>query len=244
MFALPFTTEQFMNVFVQYNTGIWPAQIGFYLLAIVAVTLTFVRWSGSNKAISLILGFFWIWMGAIFHLIYSSGINPTALLFGPLCVLQGALFLYTGAYKDRLTYKLKPDLPGVLGAFFIAYALVIYPLIGYVAGHVYPAAPVLSAPCPTTIFTFGLLLGLGRSAPKYMLVIPLLWSIFGTMAVTMGIYEDVLLLVSGVVTTVLLLWKERVTESRSSKVTTQDDHSAHASSASMVSRRDGPNGNG
>jgi hypothetical protein len=42
---------------------------------------------------------------------------------------------------------------------FIIYALLIYELLGYWAGHGLMAGPMLRvAPCPTTIFTIGVLL--------------------------------------------------------------------------------------
>jgi hypothetical protein len=47
----------------------------------------------------------------------------------------------------------------VLGVALIAYAVVIYNALGYVLGHSWPNLPVFGvAPCPTTIFTFGMLL--------------------------------------------------------------------------------------
>ena len=36
---LPFTPDQFLNVFVKYNHAIWPVQIGAYLLGGIAVAL-------------------------------------------------------------------------------------------------------------------------------------------------------------------------------------------------------------
>ena len=60
-------------------------------------------------------------------------------------------------------------------------------------------------PCPTTIFTFGMLLLAAR--PKRLLLwLPLLWSAIGFFAaVKFGIYEDVGLLVAAIVTAIVLL---------------------------------------
>ncbi len=38
---LPFTLEQFLNVFATYNKAIWPAQILAYVLGAVAVAALF-----------------------------------------------------------------------------------------------------------------------------------------------------------------------------------------------------------
>jgi len=50
------------------------------------------------------------------------------------------------------------------------------------------------------IFTFGLLLLSERTLPKYLLVIPLLWSLLGASAAfSLGIREDIGLLATGLV---------------------------------------------
>ncbi|MGM0484554.1 MAG: DUF6064 family protein, partial [Candidatus Krumholzibacteriota bacterium] len=38
---MPFTVEQFFEVFESYNLAIWPAQIAAYILGIAAVILAF-----------------------------------------------------------------------------------------------------------------------------------------------------------------------------------------------------------
>ncbi len=94
---------------------------------------------------------------------------------------------------------------------FALFALAVYPLLGWLAGHGWPRAAVFGvAPCPTVIFTFGVLLLLEGGAPLYLAAIPLLWSLAGGSAVfLLGIPEDASLLVAGVVGFGLLLWKRR-----------------------------------
>jgi hypothetical protein len=67
-------------------------------------------------------------------------------------------------------------------------------------------------PCPTTIFTFGMLLLAAR--PKRLLLwLPLVWSVIGFFAaVKFGIREDVGLLIAGIVTAVILLRTRPATE--------------------------------
>jgi Family of unknown function (DUF6064) len=63
------------------------------------------------------------------------------------------------------------------------------------------SSPTFGLPCPTTIFTLGMLLWLDKTPPLYLLIIPLLWSLIGTVAaLKLGIREDVGLLVSGALT--------------------------------------------
>jgi hypothetical protein len=66
------------------------------------------------------------------------------------------------------------------------------------------------APCPTTIFTFGLLLWANKPVPVYILVIPLIWSIIGTMAaVSLQVPQDYGLGIAGIVGTVLVIMRNR-----------------------------------
>jgi hypothetical protein len=89
--------------------------------------------------------------------------------------------------------------------------LLIYPVLGYFLGHVYPHSPTFGLPCPTTIFTFGLLLWADNKVPKYLLVIPLLWSLIGFLAAfQLGVLEDVMLLITGLVATTLIWYRDKV----------------------------------
>jgi hypothetical protein len=73
----------------------------------------------------------------------------------------------------------------------ILYALILYPIVGSLLGHVYPSSPTFGLPCPTTIFTFGMLLWV-RKPPLIVLIIPVLWSIVGfSAALQLGIKEDI-----------------------------------------------------
>lgn len=120
------------------------------------------------------------------------------------------IFLYLGVFLSKLSYHFRPDIYGLTGAFFILYALLIYPLIGAIAGHIYPDSPTFGLPCPTTIFTLGLFLWTDKKLPLPILIIPFLWSIIGTMAaLNFGIKEDFGLLISGIVVSSLILNRDK-----------------------------------
>jgi hypothetical protein len=210
---LPFTTEQFLQVFRQYNEGVWPAQILLNTFAVIAIVLAFQKKAYSGKIISYILAFFWYWTGLIYHAFFFSSINPAAYVFGGACVLQGGLFHWIGGFKNRMEYRARFDVQGSTGAILMLYALVIYPLLGYWAGHGYPHSPTFGAPCPTTIFTFGLLLWTVGKLPRYLLIIPALWSLVGfSAAVTLGIKEDIGLVVAGILGVSLLIFSQHRAE--------------------------------
>lgn len=79
MNELPFTIEQFLELFEVYNRAIWPAQLIAYLLAGSALFLVIRKETASDTFINLILGTFWIWMGVVYHILFFSGINPAAV---------------------------------------------------------------------------------------------------------------------------------------------------------------------
>ncbi|HIH96477.1 MAG TPA: hypothetical protein HA348_03170 [Thermoplasmata archaeon] len=93
----------------------------------------------------------------------------------------------------------------------IIYDMVIYPVLGCLLGHGYPQSPCFGvAPCPTTIFTFGLLLLSDKKFPKYILLIPLIWSIIGfNAAISLSILEDIGLLIVGLLGTFMILYRDR-----------------------------------
>jgi hypothetical protein len=89
--------------------------------------------------------------------------------------------------------------------------MIVYPILGMLLGHGYPRSPSFGvAPCPTTIFTFGLLLLTNAKVPKSLMVIPFLWSLLGISAsYQLGIHEDIGLLVASVLSVGLLFWRDR-----------------------------------
>ncbi|MGE5806118.1 MAG: DUF6064 family protein, partial [Ignavibacteria bacterium] len=74
----------------------------------------------------------------------------------------------------------------------------------------YPYSITIGLPCPTTIFTFGILLFSEKKIPFAALIIPLLWSITGfTAALNFSVYEDFGLILSGLISFTLLTIQNR-----------------------------------
>jgi hypothetical protein len=207
---MPFTTEQFLDVFGRYNEAIWPLQIVAYALGLVAVGLALRPAGPSDRTIGLILAAFWLWTGLVYHVVYFREINGAAILFGALFVVQGVLWLLAGVVCPRLAFRAHGDLGGLVGGLFIAYALVGYPLLGLALGQSFPRMPTFGVtPCPVVIFTFGLLLWTERPVPRLLLVIPLLWSLLGvSAAISLDVGEDIGLVVAGLLGTALLFWRD------------------------------------
>jgi hypothetical protein len=120
--------------------------------------------------------------------------------------VQALIFFIFGVWRSELSFHFERTLHGYAGAVFLAYALVVYPVLGYLLGHSYPSSPTFGAPCPTTIFTFGMLLWTNKRVRLVVFAIPFLWSLFGfSAALKLGIYEDVGLLLAGLVGAFLLV---------------------------------------
>lgn len=204
---IPFTIEEFLNVFRTYNESLWPIQIALYSIALIAFVLVFSKSKYSSRIVSLILALLWTWMGVVYHIIYFAAINKAAYVFGGVFLLQASIFLYFGVFKQSIQLEFKLKATGVIALILIAYSLILYPLIGRALGHVYPQAPTFGVPCPTTIFTFGILLYSVHRIPWYIVIIPLLWSIVGfSAAMNLGIQEDYGLVIAGLLSTAILLF--------------------------------------
>jgi len=168
----------------------------------------------SDKIVALILSLFWLWMGIVYHLIFFTTINKAAYIFGAIFIIQGILFLFAGIFKNEFSFEFHPDKYGISGILLIVYALIIYPVLGYFLGHIYPSSPTFGLPCPTTIFTFGVLLLSDKKIPTYILAIPLIWSIIGfTAAFKFGVVEDTGLIIAALYTLAMLLIRNRTVTS-------------------------------
>src|SRR5690348_4071437 len=154
----PFTPEQFFDVFRQYNEAVWPAQWLLVALAVAALLLAVRGTARSGRIISAILALLWLWMGIVYHLVFFAPINPIARLFAAAFVVEAGLLLWMGAWRTTLVIRAPTGIRGVIGGLVITYALIVYPLLGAAQGHRYPAAPTFGLPCPTTLFTLGLLM--------------------------------------------------------------------------------------
>lgn len=209
--ALPFTAEQLFNVFERYNTVIWPIQLVVYGLGGGAVALSLFRSRYTDMMIGGILAILWLWVGIVYHLMFFAQISPAARLFALMFILQGALLQWEGVLRKRLSFLVRPDAAGVLGALLVAYAMALYPLINHLAGHGYPRTPGFGVtPCPATIFTFGLLLWTRQRVPKYLLVIPTLWAAVGTFdAISLGVTADLGLTAAAAIAVPVIILKDR-----------------------------------
>jgi hypothetical protein len=205
---LPFTVEQFYGVFHDYNETVWPAQ--WFLLGMAVLAIWFVAWRGrwSGRAVSAILALLWIWMGVVYHFIFFASINPLAYAFSVASLMGALVFMWQGVILGHLRFSVRNEAHAYLGGALIVFALVVYPAWSWLAGHIYPAMPTFGLPCPTTIFTIGILAFRTAPYPRGPLIVPLLWSLVGAQAAfLLGVPQDLGLLAAAAIGVMLLVRK-------------------------------------
>jgi hypothetical protein len=207
----PFSTEQFFQVFEQYNLVVFPAQLIIVLLGLVSLWLLHSNMPLKNLLIGSFLGALWIWTGLVYHIAFFSEINPAAFFFGGLFLVEGFLILFN-VFKDRFRFAIKFQPKDFAGYFFILFGLVIYPLIDWISDGSFIKTISLGLPCPSVIFTFGFLILTIDHIPNYLLIIPTLWAIVGLSAVVnFGVYQDLMILISAISALVILFFRNKVT---------------------------------
>ncbi len=205
---LPFTIEDLLSVFETYNLAIWPMQVVAYFLGTAAVLLVMRKTVLSRRIIVGILSFLWLFSSGFFIFALAEIYKPS-YMFGAAFVVQATIF-FACVLKPRLSFAFGRDvLFTAVGLLFIAFSMIGYPVMGYFIGHRYPQSPPFGlTPCPLSVFTFGLLLLTDSRVPKWILAIPFLYAIGGILPVSIGVLEDLAMIIAGVVGTAMILYRD------------------------------------
>ena len=201
---MPFTRDQFFDLFIVYNAQLAPVIAGLWLVSLVAVLQHF---SGQlrPRAAAGLLAVQWAWSGAVYHAVYFTRINPAAWLFAGMFLVQSvALLWYASANRQAAPVAREHGVVRAIAADVFLVASLAYPALVLLTGHSASRAPLFAVPCPTTLLTAGLLLALGPRAPRWLAVIPIIWAgIGGSAAVLFGVMPDLLLVAAGIA---LVVW--------------------------------------
>jgi len=180
---MPFTVDEFFDVFARYNNAILPMQVIAYLAAAVAFAQLRATGLWQSKVITATLAAMWAMNGIGYHLMFFTDVNPAAWAFGVAFLVQAGALAGSTHLFPNLRFSVGRDAISIFGLLLVAFAAIAYPIWGWFAGHVYPAYPAFGlAPCPTTIFTIGMLLLGTWSAARWLLIIPVLWAAVGGLA--------------------------------------------------------------
>jgi hypothetical protein len=215
---MPFTHDQFLDLFGVYNSQLWVAVLALWLVSAAAIVAYF-RGQLTVVLAAALLAVHWAWSGVVYHGIYFTRINPAAWLFAALFVVEAGLFVRYAASSRRLTHMAHGRRVGrqwVADVFLVG--ALVYPGLVLVTGHTMPRAPLFAVPCPTMLVTAGLLLAMGTSVPRGLSVAPILWAaVGGYAAVAFGVLPDYLLFAAGLALVVAALAPGRLSHRRSDR---------------------------
>ena len=194
---VPFTNDDFFDVLAAYNTSMWPAALALWLLSVVVVGYTLRASEPPHVVISLLLAVHWAWSAIGYHALFFTRVNPAAWLFAAVFLIEAGIFLWAGVARQRLQFSIGRSPRYIVAAALILYGLA-YPAVTLAEGMAFPRVPTFGLPCPTTIFTAGLLMTLER--PTWSVaIVPVVWAVIGgSAAVLFGVTADLMLPVAAV----------------------------------------------
>jgi hypothetical protein len=187
-----FSKSDFLDVFARYNNATSAVAFVLLVMALAAAFGVARQWRHSDRWANGVLGVLWVWSGVAFHLAFFADVNPAAIAFGVLFVVQGFAFVRRGVLRHEIVFQAKlMTARGIIGLLVMTYAIVAYPLISAAIGHRWPHTPTFGAPCPVDLFTLGLLLWTKSQVPRLLLALPLGWAAVASVAAWgFGMHED------------------------------------------------------
>ena len=194
---LPFTREQFFDLFAAYNEALWPALIALWIASVVVTLLLLSSLRPPDRWISALLAAHWAWSGVAYHAAFFTRINPAAWSFAVLFLVQAALFVWLGIVRRRLSFVPTRTGWALVAWFFVAYSL-LYPAMNAVQHLSVSRIPTFGVPCPTTIFTVGVLM-LAAPRSRVLAIVPVIWSLVaGSAALLLDVRADFALPIAGI----------------------------------------------
>jgi hypothetical protein len=194
---MPFTREQFFDLFVAYNETLWPAAVALWIASAVIGAVRLSAHRPHDRWIGALLVTHWAWSALAYHVAFFTRINPAAWLFAALFLGQAVLFFRIGVVRRGLSFAPWGNAWAPLAWGLIAYSLA-YPAINAIDHLSLRRIPTFGLPCPTTIFTAGVLM-LATPGSRRLSIVPVIWSaIGGSAAFLLGVHADVALPVAGI----------------------------------------------
>jgi hypothetical protein len=230
---LPFTREQFYDLFVAYNETLWPAVLALWIASAGIVALCLSRRHPHDRWVSALLVGHWAWSAVAYHVAFFTRINPAAWLFAALFFGQAVLLFRVGVVQRRVSFAPWGNAWAPLAWGLIVYSLA-YPAINALDHRSLLRIPTFGVPCPTTIFTAGVLM-MATPPCRELAVVPVIWAVIGgSAAFLLGVFADVALPIAGIALAIFSM--RRATRGQ------LDGHEHHegarrVSSSAFVSRR-------
>jgi len=194
---LPFTKEQFFDLLAAYNVGLWPALVALWIASVLVSVLLLSLRRPPDRWISALLTAHWAWSAMAYHVGFFTRINQAAWVFAALFLLQAAVFFWAGVVHGRLSFAPWRNAWAPVAWGLVAYSLV-YPAINAAQHPSVSRIPTFGVPCPTMIFTAGMLM-LATPRSWRLSMVPVMWSVIGgSAAFLLGVYADYALPLAGI----------------------------------------------
>jgi hypothetical protein len=201
--GLPFTPQQFFELFAVFNRALWPAAVVWWLASLGLVIAAWRNQARYDRPLTYLLAALWAWNALVYHAWLFTSINPAAWLFAALFAAEAGLLARTAARGGVPAFSAEGTRRWA-GALLTVYAFA-YPLVTIASGHRYPATPTFAVPCPTVILTLGLFLT-ARDVPLRLEIVPVAWAfIGGSAALLLDVPADYALLGAGVLLTAVII---------------------------------------
>ncbi len=208
---LPYNAEALLALYTRYLHELWPITALLPLLTLCVIPAAAFGAHYGGRIAGALLASGWLWVGFVFQFDYFARINFAAPTYAGLFVLQGVILIWQGPIRQRLGMRLRTDLAGWLGILVGLFALLIYPLLDYLAGQ--PASGlrlVGLAPGPTALFTLAVLLHSAGPIPLHLLAIPVVWaSIAGFSGWVLGMPGDLVMPLPAILALAAALMRNR-----------------------------------
>ena len=208
----------FYTQFAAYNTDWLLVQVLLWLLLVISTVAVLAKTDNerTNMLVKAVLAVVCLWNAIVFFFLYMS---ESAIAGGIPFAVAGVLF---AADITRRRIQIRLPKAGWLKCTtiaWVAWALGLYTLAGWLTGHPYPGGPLPTAPCPVTILAIALLstsmptLKTNRAYFTLLLAMLLWWAFFaGIFApVLYGFWVDFTLLAAGIygLLMIILHWKKQ-----------------------------------
>lgn len=203
---LPFTREQFFDLFAAYNAAVWPALVALWIASVAVSARLLSSPRDRDRWVSVVLAAHWAWSALAYHVGFFTRINPAAWLFAVLFLLQASLIFRLGVVQRRLSFTSRGNAWAPVAWALVAYSLV-YPGLNAAQHLSLSRIPAFGVPCPTTIFTAGVLM-LTVPQSRRLAIIPAIWSVIGgSAAFLLDVRADYVLPIAGAALVIFSLQK-------------------------------------
>lgn len=183
-----------------------PNSSGTATTSVLVAVLLFARSRrASDRVVSTLLAVHWAWPALAYRVAFFTSINPPPGSLAALFLVEAVLFVWWGTVQGTLRFSAESSAWAPIAWVLIAYSLA-YPAINATQHGTFVRIPAFGVPCPTTIFTVGLLM-LATPRMWALSIVPIVWSaIGGSAASVLGVRADYSLPLAGLALVLSLMF--------------------------------------